>query len=49
MGTICAWCQGWIEKAVAHRQPAPASHGICSDCLRRQLENVGAAPRARAA
>ena len=47
--TICAWCQGMIEKAAAARQPAPTSHGICKSCLDRQLEQAQATPRARAA
>jgi hypothetical protein len=38
-----------IEKVVAARQTAPASHGICKACLRRQLDSLPAAPRARAA
>jgi len=49
MGTICAWCQGLIEKVAAARQAAPTSHGICKACMRRQLESLPATRPARAA
>jgi hypothetical protein len=42
MSTICAWCERLIQRvaggvAGGHGR-APTSHGICSACLRRQVE-----------
>jgi hypothetical protein len=38
MSTICAWCERLIQRVAGGHGRAPASHGICSACLKRQLE-----------
>jgi hypothetical protein len=53
MTVICAWCQRQISRlaplaADRTRAHAPASHGMCPSCLKKQLAQV-AAIRARAA
>jgi hypothetical protein len=56
MLSVCAWCKrihdaedGWIsmERHLSKNSDAGLTHGICPDCARRELQDLGKHPDAR--
>lgn len=39
MARICAWCRCWLdaESERLHAAGATLTHGICDDCMRKEM------------